>query len=201
MSGLDMLQDTFVEEQPYRRRHPVRRFLFRMLLALVLLAGAGAGYVWRYQPLAAGSTYGVQGDQVRETEAVGGSSVVTYAAGDSFESVFSIRNTGRVTVRITAVPDTELAAVLATYDVTVMPRHATGYDENDAEIFRAFALGPGEERVLNLSYTFRNCGEPATAGNRTVRRQPVRYELTEALERVADVALDQPLVILRMPVC
>lgn len=201
MSGLDTFQDTFVNAEPYPRRHPVRRFFFRLFLVLVLLAGASVLYVWRYQPLANGSVYGVQGDQVRETESAGGSSVVTYAAGESFESIFSIRNTGRVTVRITAVPNTELAAILATYDVSVMPPQATAYDESVAETFRGFALRPGEERLLNLSYTFRNCGEPATAGNRTVRRQPVHYQLAQALDRVAEVALGQPLVITRMPAC
>jgi len=201
MSGLDTFQDTFAEAQPYPRRHPVRRFLFRLFLVLVLIAGAGVGYVWRYQPLAYGSTYGVRGDDVRETESAGGSSVVTYGAGLSFETIFSIRNTGRVTVRITDVPDTDFAAILASYDVMVMPRRATAYDESDTETFRPFTLLPGEERILNLRYTFRDCGEPATAGNRTVRRQPVRYELAQAFERVADVALGQPLVIRRVPSC
>lgn len=196
-----MFHDTFVEAQPYPLRHPVRRFFFRLFLVLVLIAGAGVLYVWRYQPLAYGSTYGVQGDNVRETESAGGSSVVTYGAGESFETIFAIRNTGRVTVRITAVPDTDLAPIVASYDVRVMPRKATAYDESDAETFRPFVLRPGEERLLNLSYTFRNCGEPATAGNRIVRQQPVRYELAQALERVADVALSQPVVITRMPAC
>ena len=201
MSGLDMFEDTFVEDEQYPRRHPVRRFFFRLFLVLVLLVCAGVVYVWRYQPLTYGDTYGFTGDDMRETESVGGSSVVPYGPGGSFEMVFSIRNTGRVSVRITSVPDGDLAPVLATYDVSIMPRRATAYDENDAQPFEPFTLRPHETRLLNLSYTFDNCGDAATAGNRTVRRQVVRYELVQGLRRVAAVRLVQPLVITGMPSC
>ncbi len=196
-----MFQDTFADEQQLPRRHPVRRFFFRLFLVLVVLIAAGAVYVWRFQPLSVGDTYGVRGEQVRETESVGGSSVVTYGAGEGFEMLFSIRNAGLVPVRVTAVPDSELASVLATYDVTVMPRGDMAFDPAQAQAFRPFALRPGEERLLNLSYRFKDCGAPAAAGNRTVRRQAVRYELVQRLERTADVRLAQPVVIARLPLC
>lgn len=196
-----MLNDTFVDADPYPRRHPVRTFCFRLFLVVVLAAVAGVVYVWHYQPLTNASTYGVVGSNVRETESAGGSSVVTYGAGESFEMIFSVRNTGPVTVRITGLPRKELTAIWASYDVTMMPRQATGYDAGVAEPFRPFALNPDEERLLVLSYTFKDCGEPANAGNRIIRRQAVRYELTESLRREADVALGQPIVITRMPAC
>ncbi|MGB9376115.1 MAG: hypothetical protein WCB04_01220 [Mycobacteriales bacterium] len=201
MSELDTFADSFVEADPYPVTHPVRRFFGRLLLVLVLAVGAGAVYVWHYQPLASGGAYGVQGDKVRETESAGGSNVVTYGAGDSFETIFSVRNTGRVTVHIMGVPNSDLAPLSAAYDVTMMPARATAYDKGAAQPFGPFSLRPGEERVLNLSYTFRDCGPPATAGNRAVTRQRVRYELGRPWERVADVRLGQPLVILRMPAC
>lgn len=196
-----MFQDTFVEADPYPQRHPVRRFFSRLFLVIVLAAGAGVVYVWHYQPLTNGSTYGVVGSNVRETESAGGSSVVAYGAGDTFEMIFSVRNTGPMTVRITGLPRKELTAIWASYDVTMMPRRATGYDASATEAFRPFALRPNEERLLVLSYTFKDCGELANAGNRTIRRQAVRYELAQALRREADVALGQPIVITRMPAC
>lgn len=201
MAGLDLLQDTFAEEQLFARRHPVRRFFLRLFLALVLLVVAAGCYLWRYQPLVSGDTYGLSGDQVQEAQSVGGSSVVTYRAGETFEMIFSVRNTGRVPVRVTAVPDSELALVVDSYDVSVLPRNATAYEHSDALPFRSFALRPGEERLLALSYMFKDCGDPATAGNRTVRRQQVGYVLGGQIERVADVGLAQPLVIMRMPSC
>lgn len=196
-----MLHDTFVDEQEVARRHPVRRFFGRLFLVLVLVCGAGAIYLWRYQPLAYGDTYGLRGDQVRETESVGGSNVVTYGAGEDFEMIFSVRNIGPVTVRITGLPERDLAALMGSYDVSLSPRHATAYDEMEAQPFAPFALRPGETRLLALSYTFRDCGQAATAGNRTVRRQAVRYQLAQRLERVSDVTLGQPLVITGMPTC
>lgn len=196
-----MLNDTFVDAAHYPRRHPVRRFFLRLFLLVVLAAGAGVVYVWHYQPLANGSTYGVVGSNVRETESAGGSSVVTYGAGESFEMIFSVRNTGPVPVRITGLPRKDLTPIWASYDVSMMPRRATGFDAGRTESFRPFVLSPDEERLLVLSYTFKDCGEPANAGNRTVRRQVVRYELVQTVHREADVTLAQPIVITRMPAC
>ena len=196
-----MVEDSFTDEYYGYRRHPVRRFFGRLLLVLVLLAVAAGVVAWRFQPLSDGETYGVRGDRVQEATSVGGSSVVTYGAGETFDMLFSVRNDGPVDVRILAVPDTELRAVMASYEVRVMPRGATAYDEEDAEPFGPFRLRPGETRLLNLSHTFRDCGEAATAGNRTVRHQPVRYELFGRVERVAEVELRQPLVITGMPAC
>ncbi len=202
MAALDMFEDTFVEDQRFARRlHPVRRFFARLLVVLVLGACTGTIFVWRYQPLTNGSTYGVRGETASETTSVGGSNVVMYSAGESFEMIFTVRNSGAVTVRVTGVPDTEIGPIVASYDVSMMPRNATAYDDSVAASFQAFVLRPGEERLLVLRYTFKDCGESATAGNRTVRRQPVRYELPRQFSRVAEVALSQPLVIMGMPTC
>lgn len=198
-----MLDEAFLEDELRRRRHPVRRFAAWLLLIVVLLAGAVAVFIWHYQPLTYGDTYGVRGDQVDQsgTPAPGGPSVVTYSPGQHFDLVFAVGNGGRVQLRVLDVPDNALAAVLSGYEIRLMPPGATAYDDRAAGPFRPLTLHPGESRTMDLRYTFKDCGGAVPGSNRIIRSQPVRYELAGRLRRTVRVTLAQPLVITGIPDC
>lgn len=198
-----MLDEALLEGELRRRRHPVRRFAAWLLLIVVLLAGAVAVFIWHYQPLTYGDTYGVRGDQVDQsgTPAPGGPSVVTYSPGQHFDLVFAVGNGGRVQLRVLDVPDQALQAVVAGYDIRLMPPGSTAFDDSAAGPFRPFTLHPGESRTMDLRYTFKDCGGAVPGSNRIIRSQSVRYELAGRLRRTVQVTLAQPLVITGIPDC
>lgn len=202
MAGLDVLDDAFVEEQYARHGHPIWRFLRRALLLLVAVAIGCAAFVWRYQPLTAGDTYGLRAQPVPlvTTAPDRGSGVVAYSPGGTIDLVFAIGNDGRVPLQVTAVRDA-LPTLASSYQVRQMPAGTTGYDPDWATKFRAFTLRPGESRTLDLRYTLKDCGPPAGWANRVVRSQRVRYQLYGRLSRWANVPMLTPLVITGAPAC
>lgn len=194
MAGFDVLDQAFVEELYDRRAHPMRRFLGRAFVVLLIVLIGAAAYVWHFQPLSAGMVFGARSDPPAAGAAI------AYAPGLVVDLLFTVDNTGLVPVRVTGLGN-ELQPVTYSYEVRQLPPGATGYDEAVATAFRPFTLHPGQERTLVLRYTLKDCGPAGSWANRIVRRQAVRYDVYGRLPRTAHVALVQPLVITGMPAC
>ncbi len=197
MAAFDVLDQAFVEGRYDRGAHPMRRFVGRAFIVLLVVVIGVAAYVWRYQPLSAGSIFGVRSDP----PAANGGAGIAYAPGLVIDVLFTVDNTGLVPVRVTGV-GSELRPITYSYGVRQLPPRATGYDEAQAIAFTPFTLRPGQARTLDLRYTLKDCGPAGSSwANRIVREQTVRYDVYGGLSRTAHVALVRPLVIMGMPAC
>lgn len=167
------LADESLPEETAPQRRGRTRVLVRIglfLAALVVIGLVATSIVLnRYEPLANGSVFGVDGTEFREVTAYGDqdAAIFRYRHGEMAAVQFGLRNSGRLPVRIEGLlkpyllDASEMKIPMQPIEVLVGPPSSevtalipplTRY-----EPFEPFTLGSGEERHIAIRFRFEDC--------------------------------------------
>jgi HAAS domain-containing protein len=170
-----------------RARRPRNVILAVVLLTVLVLAIAAAGWVQTYQPLA-----------FREKASAGGHVFLASGKGRPFRLGVDVENDGRFTVRVLGVPDSSGPFAGLPVSARVMMSRKTGGREKcrpfplksvstarcvmfvrpggGYEPFQPFDLKPGQVRSVMLAGIYGNCsGRPSQLTDISLSDFPVRY--------------------------
>lgn len=164
-------------------RHPYRAAALVLAGAVAVVAVAAAalyGWLGRYAPLAAGTGF-APGPGLTESGSRTPGLLVPAGERRTFDTAFSLRNTGRFAVTIEGIERGQDAPaplrLLATDSATASA------EPGHLHRFRALQLGPGDGAILVVRWHV-VCGNGGTA--RAVR---LRYSYLSLFERTQRVAL------------
>jgi hypothetical protein len=176
-----------------RARRP--RNLVIALVILVIAAALTATIAWarNYQPVTTGS---VSLNPIPSKEGAVGETVAQFRNGKPFQYGASIRNAGRLPIRILSVPTDP--GFIYPFEVRAYFVASETNFAKPPEAFHPFTLGPGHERLIVLRGTYANCTQYVARGSVTLLTVPVRARFL-FWTHTSRIALRGPLVI-RMPV-
>lgn len=156
-----------------------RRWLLVAGGVVVVALVAAATYVSRLQPLAEGAITGLE-DSRPPTDDDG--FLVTYRDRTLTRGLLSLRNDGRVAVRVERVGAARVAEGGEWHGLVDFRPERNGLnppDDNayDAPPFRAFTLRPGEGRSVSVALWLDNCEHNGPGTTMTLTAVPVTYRV------------------------
>lgn len=174
-----------------RARRPRNVVIAVVLVAVAGLLAAAVAWASRYQPLVTGST---SLSPIPSQDGALGEMVAPYRNGKPFQYGFSIRNDGRFSVRILAVP-LDQRFLPFRFRVFAEPSGSHGVGAHPHP-FRPFTLSPGSEWLIVLRGRYANCHDYAAGTSSGFDAMPVRARFLLWTHTVF-VPLGAPLIINR----
>ena len=165
-----------------------------VIAALIVAAVAGIAIhraVFGYDPLVAGCCEGTF-QSVRHVDApeYKGAVVYDYAPGERIQWGFTILNSGKRTVRISALPPTPTTPYMRRVAVDMQDPRTNGGLIGPWQPFRPFTLRPQQSRQFRVTYQFSQCDTAPAGTGFSWDRQPVKFEVW-GVSRQTEVAFNQ----------
>ena len=176
------------------RRMTARRLL---VVALVLVLGAAAAALLRYQPLRQSGDLGLSGDMdvvtVEEFNETG-AHILRYVDGGYVSYAVTLHNTGPLPVTVTGV------ALPAEQDRRLLQPVAAGLaadgspEAGDMATFEPVSLAPGEEQQVVIQARFDNCEYYTERAIEVLDEQAITFRIA-GIPRTATVSFDRALLV------
>ena len=188
-----------------RERHLVTRRRLLLLLPIgiviglgIVVPGGGFGLVKDYHPLERGSTSGTDFTPLPAPQPANRERprlLAAYRDGGEMRFGFSVRNAGRMTVRIEGIkgvpPPSYWVGLLWPFEVRYVPDAVRGWRWTDARPFKPFDLTPGNEAVFVMRAWMRSCEFSSAGVANYYSSENIRYSvLGVAAEQSVDLAED-----------
>jgi hypothetical protein len=178
------------------RRHPVRiASLVAAGVLLVLAAAAAAFYGWlrTYAPLTAVRNGGFApgpglAADIEPVRGSGGKPVFIPAVreGESFDTAFTLHNTGRIAVTVSGLASSKADAALAPTMLLATDSSTASAEPSHLHAFRPLRLDPGDDAIVVVRWAI-DCS--AATGEASVDRVPLRYDYLSLFKRTGWIRL------------